>query len=183
MQVESCDRFWFQPNRERVIIEKFFDEINPVESSRILESIVDQDHVQIAEILAARSAEDGNFYRAKVINMDKICEQIVFTVIFIDFGTITKCDVGDLLKIRNENYTEQTTLPPRCFLCCLAEVQPSVIHAVKNVWNKDANDLLVGKVRNKRMEFKVEVNLIVKMRVNILFISIKKFNSGLFSSG
>lgn len=107
---------------------------------------MDQNDIHVAEVLVARNPDDGNFYRAKVINIDQNNEENVFTVNFIDFGNTVKCNVREMRKFRNESFTTQTTLPARCFPCRLAEIQPSVIHTTNNAWSQEANELFAKKI-------------------------------------
>lgn len=63
-----------------------------------------------------------------------------FQIFLMDYGKTISCDFDKLYRFDKE--AEQLRMPPRCFECCLAEVQPSTINFSANDWQSEANALL-----------------------------------------
>lgn len=124
MQVESCSKFWFQPKIEKQIVQHFNRELNNPNTS-IIERCTDLASAKQSDIIAARNKNDDRLYRGRLISWDydAFTKSYKATVCFIDYGHTQQCDLRDLYTFTME--TEESTLPPRCFQCRLAEVQPS----------------------------------------------------------
>lgn len=141
-------------------MERYFDQLNPINDSRIVEVFCGEYDVQIAEIVAARKSDDNFFYRAKVLNiMPSEDDKLIFVVFFMDFGKIEECGLNNLFKFRNDIDIEQRTKSPRCFTCCLAEIQPSIVRTMKNLWDAEATVLLKQETQNHawNLQLKIEV--------------------------
>lgn len=105
-------------------------------------------------IIVARNENDGRFYRARVLgrNADEFREE--FSIIFIDFGHKQKCSIDDLFNFSMK--IEASQLPPRCFECCLAEIQPSTMNATGgNSWDFEAIELFKSQTRGELVTAKV----------------------------
>lgn len=48
------------------------------------------------------------------------------------------CDVNDIYKINSD----VSKMPPRCFECCLAQVQPSAMRTISNNWDIEVIKLI-----------------------------------------
>lgn len=89
------------------------------------------------QIIVARDHNDNKFHRARLVATDYNEFTNEFkdaTVCFIDYGHTQKCTKNDLYVFTRDN--EMATLPPRCFQCRLAEIQPSTVNlSGGNMWD------------------------------------------------
>lgn len=68
-QIESPERFWFQPKSEQEQIECWNDELNPIELSDIIQQIPSVNDIKIGDLIAA--PRNGVYHRAKVTAIKK----------------------------------------------------------------------------------------------------------------
>lgn len=144
MQIENCSKFWFQPKNERNRIEKYNQELNN-SSCRIIEVCTDFATVSKTQIIAVRDRTDRKLYRARLTDYKYDDDRNIFkgTVCFIDTGRTQSCYMNDVYVFVKR--TEQTTMPPRCFPCRLAEIQPSMANVSGgNMWDRKAIELFSG---------------------------------------
>lgn len=79
-----------------------------------------------------------------------------FQVRFSDFGNTRKCKLAELRRFRGIS-TNFLSLPPYCYQCSLAFVQPSQVNAPDGVWRKETNQLFAQKTDG--IELEAEVNI------------------------
>lgn len=155
--------FWFQPKSEKQRVENFKKVLND-NTNGIIELCVDYEVVTHEDIIVARDRNDNKLYRARLVTWDYdqfTNEYKTATICFIDYGHTQKCDTVDLFVFTRAN--EMATMPPRCFQCRLAEIQPSTANiSGGNMWDHDAINLF------KRFVFdcdvKAEVSSIIIIR-------------------
>lgn len=138
MQVENCSKFWFQPKSERKLVEHFDQELNQ-KFSKIIEPCTDYTALIQAQIIVARDENTQKLHRARLISWDynDSIRNFKGTVCFIDSGRKQECHMNDLYIFTGQ--TEQITMPPRCFQCKLAEIQPSMANiSGGNMWDRKA---------------------------------------------
>lgn len=97
-------------------------------------------------IYVARDHSDEKFYRARITSYDFNSHTMTFkgTVCFIDTGRTQKCELADICKFtkKGELTVDQATMPPRCFPCQLAEIQPSTSNISGGyLWDRKAIEL------------------------------------------
>lgn len=119
-------------------------------------------------IYVARNHCDQKFYRARLIGYDFNSQTMTFkgTVCFIDTGLTQKCELADIyLFTKRGELLEQATMPPRCFPCRLAEIQPSTSNISGGyLWDRAAIELFNGYTQQK--EVKAEVSKLKKMLIS-----------------
>lgn len=79
-EVESCDRFWFQPKSEQETLKKFFEELNSETVRRIAVPFTSDDEIAIGQMVAARNPRDWKLHRAIVVGSDIVEEEKLFEV-------------------------------------------------------------------------------------------------------
>lgn len=140
-QFENCERFWFQPKREDEQIGKIFKMLNSGQSySRTLAEFDETDDIDPNGVIAAREKRNGSFFRARILGSeyDEVSDSLVYTVFYIDHGHNGQCKLEEMRRLLNNDLQN---LPPRCFECRLAELQPAITQSETNDWSQDANDL------------------------------------------
>lgn len=89
------------------------------------------------KIFVARDG-DGTLYRARLVALDEDMKSA--TVSLIDIGRTLKCLPSHVYMFKQDN--ELSSLPPRCFQCRLAEIQPSTANISGGyMWDSDAIEL------------------------------------------
>ncbi|XP_031628409.1 probable ATP-dependent RNA helicase spindle-E [Contarinia nasturtii] len=176
---ENCGRFWFQPSKYLIEINKIFEEINNPNSD--LEPFHQESDVVIGQVLAAAFPSDNSkveFYRAKIINIerDKKTKQITYEVRFIDFGNKITCNLSKLRRLRGVS-SHFLSLPPYCYQCSLAYIQPSQLNAPDGVWQQEANLLFVEQTDGIEVEAEIFsiVNGIVRVFLRANGVDINKY--------
>lgn len=110
-------------------------------------------------IYVARNHSDQKYYRARIVAYDFDSQTMTFkgTVCFMDTGLTQKCELADIFKFtKNGESIEQATMPPRCFPCRLAEIQPSTSNISGGyLWDRKAIVLFIQ--LTQRGEVKAEV--------------------------
>lgn len=166
--MESCSKFWFQPNDERQTVALYNQQLNQKYNQEIFAPCTENDlPLNRSTIYVARCYDDGKFYRARVISYDS---NVTFkaAVCFIDTGRTQKCEMADIFVFTKLGETEeQATMPPRCFPCRLAEIQPSTSNISGGyLWDREAIDLFntyaVG------CEVKAEVKKTFNLNLNLV---------------
>lgn len=114
--------------------------------------------------IVARDHTDRKLYRARLISWDYDNIEGIFngTVCFIDTGRKQKCRLNDLYVFTQQ--IEQAKIPPRCFQCKLAEIQPSMYNlSGGNMWDRGAFELFNSFIfdREVKAEVSQEVFIIV----------------------
>lgn len=93
-------------------------------------------------IIVARNHKDNYFYRARLTDFeyDENLNGLKGTVCFIDTGRTQKCQLSDIFQFVQS--VEQSHLPPRCFQCRLAQIQPITTNiSCGYMWDRVAIDL------------------------------------------
>lgn len=144
---------------------------------RIIEPCVDYLQLNQTMILVARDQTDQKLYRARLIAWDYDQYSKIFkgTVCFIDTGRTQKCQLEDLFMFTQE--IRQSKLPPRCFQCRLAEIQPSTANiSGGHMWDRDGVERFKSLVNN--IKVKAEVNWLIRLAHSALHLIhfITKFN-------
>lgn len=140
-QFENCERFWFQPKREDEQIRNISKILNSGQSyGRTLVEFDETDDIDTNGVIAAREKRSGTFFRARILGseFDEISDSLVYTVFYIDYGHTGQCKLAELRRLLKNDLQN---LPPRCFECRLAELQPAITQSETNDWSQDANDL------------------------------------------
>lgn len=68
-QVDSCNRFWFQPKCVEAQVEKIHQELNSAHRSRCIRPIDVNVPIKLSQIVAVKT--DDVVYRGKVINIKR----------------------------------------------------------------------------------------------------------------
>lgn len=156
--MENCSKFWFQPNDERQTVAFYVQQLNQKYQDICAPCTSDDLPLNRSTIYAARCYDDDKLYRARVISYDF---NTIFkgTVCFIDTGLTQKCEMADIFVFtKRGEIEEQATMPPRCFPCRLAEIQPSTSNISGGyLWDREAIDLFN----------KFTAGCVVKAEVNI----------------
>lgn len=163
-QVENCSKFWFQPTAERQTVAFYVRELNRHDQEIFVPCTDDDLPLNHSTIYVARNHCDKKFYRARLIGYDFNSQTMTFkgTVCFIDTGLTQKCELADIyLFTKTGELLEQATMPPRCFPCRLAEIQPSTSNISGGyLWDRAAIELFNSYTQQK--EVKVEVRKLGK---------------------
>lgn len=72
----------------------------------------------------------------------------------MDFGNTEKCKLSDVRRFRGVSVGFMA-IPPRCFECSLAQVQPSIINAPDGLWPIKANTLFRELTEGEKVEAEV----------------------------
>lgn len=160
--MENCSKFWFQPNAERQTAAFYVRQLNQGNQSDqdLFVACTDDDlPLNHSTIYVARNHSDQRFHRARLIGYDFNSQTMTFkgTVCFIDMGLTQKCEPADIyLFTKKGEMLEQATMPPRCFPCRLAEIQPSTSNISGGyLWDRAAIELFNR--YTERTEVKAEV--------------------------
>lgn len=118
----------------------------------------DDDIIEKSTIIVARNRLDDRLYRARVLNWYKGKFEVQCEVLFIDFGFVQKdCSKHDLYTFKG--YSEASKMPPRCFECCLAEIQPSASNlSGGSKWDYKAVEKFERMVFGKEVTAKVSLH-------------------------
>lgn len=137
--MENCSKFWFQPRKERPIVEKYEQELNEQNICKPCDDYTDLNRTMIIAVL---DHIDGRLYRARLTDFD--CDSSMSfkgTACFIDSGRSQKCTLKDIYLFTDSSI-EQSQMPPRCFPCRLAEITPSMSNISGGfMWDREAIDL------------------------------------------
>ncbi|XP_055295310.1 probable ATP-dependent RNA helicase spindle-E [Sitodiplosis mosellana] len=181
--IESCSKFWFRPNSELQRIEHFNRELNE-RSNQNIEACSDFFGITHDQIIVARDYDDNMLHRARFITWDYDAFTNEFkqaTVCFIDYGHTQKCDTKDLYVFTRA--TEMATMPPRCFQCRLAEIQPSTIN-LSGGYMWDHRAIQQFKQLLLECEVKAEIYSVVNGVVNVfIWKNNSNFNEYLIKEG
>lgn len=157
--MENCSKFWFQPTTERHIVSFYVQQLNQRDQDMFVPCTKNDLPLNRSTIYVARNHSDNKFHRARLISYD-CSSQMTFkgTVCFIDTGCTQKCELGDIYVFTKHSETlEQATMPPRCFPCRLAEIQPSTSNISGGYfWDREAVELF--KRHTTQCEVKAEVS-------------------------
>lgn len=117
----------------------------------------DDDIIDKNAIMVARNRLNNRLYRARVLNWYKDKSEVQCEVLFIDFGCVQKdCVKDDLYTFKG--YFEAAKMPPRCFECCLAEIQPSASNlSGGSKWDYQAVEKFKRMVLGKEVTAKVNI--------------------------
>lgn len=66
-QVDSCDRFWFQPKNERERLERYHNELNSDLSKRFIKRCYTPKDIEVGQVVAVLN--DNIYVRGKVIHI------------------------------------------------------------------------------------------------------------------
>lgn len=77
-----------------------------------------------------------------------------FKVRFIDFGNTKICRLDQLKRFRGVS-SKYLSIPPYCFQCSLAFIQPSQVNMPNGVWTDDSKHIFSSKTDG--IEIKIEV--------------------------
>lgn len=99
----------------------------------------DPDEIDTNGVIAAHDKRKGTYLRARILStdFDEATESLLYFVSFIDYGYTGFCKSNELFRLLD---SEIQNLPPRCFECRLAEVQPAIIRSETHDWSPEAND-------------------------------------------
>lgn len=127
--------------------------------NRTLAGFSKSDDVDTNSVIAALDKSNGLLYRARILSIDCVdlddtSDSKLYTVFFIDYGHTAQCELSGLRCILSH---ELQNLPPRCFECRLAEVQPAIIQSETNDWSPDANHLFHERIKEADYHVTAEV--------------------------
>lgn len=155
--MDSCSKFWFQPLSEKETVESYDKILNEPDCSIIEPYSVDEP-IDKKTIIVARNKTNGRLCRARILASTKCSSRLTYKIIFIDIGQTQDCSVDDLFNFNVKVSASQ--LPPRCFECCLAEIQPSTVNVNGgNLWDFASIDLFKRFDQGKRVVAKVFLKL------------------------
>lgn len=158
IQVENCSKFWFQPSELHATVVNYARQLNQCNQDLFVPCTDDDLPLNRTTIYVARDYSDNKFYRARLISYN-FSSQMTFkgTVCFIDTGHTQKCELKDIYVFTKRGETlEVALMPPRCFPCRLAEIQPSTSNISGGyLWDRGGIDLF--KQYTSRNEVKAEV--------------------------
>ena len=80
----------------------------------------------------------------------------------MDFGQTEICELSQLRVVEIDDLWDS---PPKCFECCLAEVQPSLLHSSLDIWTKPAIQFF--KLQTGDKEVSIEVYSVVEGISNV----------------
>ncbi|EDW81074.1 uncharacterized protein Dwil_GK11214 [Drosophila willistoni] len=169
--IVSCGKFFFQPLELADSITNMSEHINSPKN--LSHYVVDAGSITKNLKLLAKRVDD--FQRAQVIRVETHSHQYPkFRVRFIDYGDIAVVPMDQLRFMSNQLKREYDDLPPRCFECRLALVQPAALTSNYNRWPIKANEM----VRKIAMDGRVEMEIyslvnnvaavFIKMREGVL---------------
>lgn len=152
--MDSCSKFWFQPLNEKDRVKKYSKILNDPQFVQYYES-VDSDKIDKRLLLVVRDRKSDRLLRAQVCKVDRSRPQKPkFTVMFIDFGHKQECSLDELYTLKLKD--DELQMPPRCFECRLAEIEPSTLNRTAgNYWDYDAVELFKTKMRDVKVVAKV----------------------------
>lgn len=107
--------------------------------SRPFTEFDDPEEIDTNGVIAALDKRKGTYLRARVLsnNFDEATISTLYSVFYIDYGYTGLCEWNELFRLSD---SEIRNLPPRCFECRLAEVQPAIIQSETHDWSPEAND-------------------------------------------
>lgn len=107
--------------------------------SRTLAEFDEIDDIDTNVMIAARDKRNGTYFRARILgaDFDEESDSLLYSVFYIDYGHTGLCKLEEMRRLLND---EMQKLPPRCFECRLAELQPAIVHSETNDWSQEAND-------------------------------------------
>lgn len=125
--MDSCSKFWFQPLNEKERVKKYDSILNDPEFAQYYQSI-DPDKIDKRIILVVRDRMSNRLLRAQICKAGTKIQrrEPKFTVMFIDFGHKQECKLDEIYSIKLKD--DELQLPPRCFECRLAEIEPSTLN-------------------------------------------------------
>lgn len=153
--VETCSKFWLQPDFEAATVVKFRDELN-ANKDTLLEPFSNKEfeHFNKAIIIAATDQTDGKLNRARLMYWHPIRNGFECTVRFIDTGKVEQMSNKHLYKFKCA--AEQSTEKPKCYHCCLTEVQPFQMNmSGGNMWEKNAIQFMETFAKNAKVKAEV----------------------------
>lgn len=153
-QVDSCSKFWFQPLNEKERVKKYSKILNDPQFAQYYQS-VDSDKIDKRLMFIVRDRKSDRLLRAQICKIDRSESQdLKITVMFIDFGHKQECSIDELCTLKLKD--DELQLPPRCFECCLAEIEPSTLNRTAgNYWDFDAVELFKAKMKDVKVVAKV----------------------------
>lgn len=163
-QFENCERFWFQPKREDEKIRNILKALNSgLSYGRVLIEIDELDDIETNGLFAARDKSNGLYLRARVVgtDFDESSESLIYSVVFIDYGHTGVCKREEMRRLLDHDLKN---LPPRCFECHLAEIQPAIIQSETNDWSQEANETFRELIEDADHRASAEVSPIITMR-------------------
>lgn len=111
-------------------------------------------------MIAAHDKQKDIYLRARVLSadFDEATESSLYFVTFIDYGYTGLCEPNELFRLLD---SEIQNIPPRCFECRLAEVQPAVIKSETHDWSQEANDIFRQSIDDTDGRVTAEVSHII----------------------
>lgn len=103
--------------------------------------------------MALSGCNDFKYHRAKIVAVTEQADR--YKVKLIDFGEVVDCSEDQLFEYYGSS-RKFVDLPPRCFECGLAGVQPSQLRCSNGLWPNAANDLL--KFESNQRLIEIEAN-------------------------
>lgn len=158
--MENCSKFWLQPENEARFVRQYHLELNNSHVNEIYFPCSDYLTLTRASIIVALDHSDGKMYRARLIGWDYNPRTRIFkgTVRFLDSGRSQKVQMCDLFLFKAD--IEQSQMPPRCFECRLAEIQPSTANiSGGHAWDRRVIERFQQTVLNRRVKAEVIFNL------------------------
>lgn len=157
LQIDSCSRFWFQPEIEFVKVQEFEDYLKNYRKT-VLRPLSKNDRMQVGKVLivAISDCSDLRYHRAKIVAVT--AQDARYKVKMIDFGKVIDCSENQFYEYCGTS-RKFIDLPPRCFECGLAKVQPSQIRYPDGLWPNAAIDLLKFETNQRLIEIMVSCSI------------------------
>lgn len=157
--MENCSKFWFQPTSECEAVAAYVQQLNQRDQDIFAPCTDDDLPLNRTTIYVARNHSDDKFYRARLVKYDFNSQNKLKAIVvrFIDTGCTQKCELADIFVFTKQGETlDQASMPPRCFPCRLAEIQPSTSNISGGYyWNRESVEFF--KEHTTQREVKAEV--------------------------
>ncbi|XP_030375012.1 probable ATP-dependent RNA helicase spindle-E [Scaptodrosophila lebanonensis] len=152
--IESCEKFFFQPQSLRECIANMSEIFNSREQLMCI--VREAKVINKGQLLLAWHRLTRSYQRAEVLKVESEIGYVPqFRVHFIDYGNVAKLSLEDLRLMSANVLREYKNLPPRMFECRLALVQPSSVASYNYNWAKEANDMLHSLAKHGTVELEI----------------------------
>ncbi|XP_055325146.1 probable ATP-dependent RNA helicase spindle-E isoform X2 [Sitodiplosis mosellana] len=159
--IEACNQFWFQPETEWYKVSEFETYLRNYRKEVLEPLSIDTESLIGQLIIVSIDACSGiTYHRAKILAFNaELCR-----VRLIDTGKVLECNTECIYRYCGRLRTF-FDLPPRCFECRLAQMQPSQIRYPSGNWPIEAITLFRNKTEQRTIE--IEVYSVTNGKANV----------------
>ncbi|XP_046744424.1 probable ATP-dependent RNA helicase spindle-E [Diprion similis] len=148
--IEDPGCFWAQIRDEETWsnLQKIKDLVNKIKKTSENCTI---EKLPIGSLVIAPFEDDEsvNYYRATVLSYQRIPQDILVQVFYIDYGNTKKIHLRDLTLVPQDS--ELHKIPSQAFKCVLSNVQPSMLRNLEGKWSDAAYEkfetILSGEIK------------------------------------